>query len=57
MTASIVNKRIPPALDRILSRLLAKLPDHRYPSAVEFLQELEFTALAGEELSFLATAT
>lgn len=56
-TASIVNKRIPPALDRILSRLLAKLPDHRYPSAAEFLQELEFTGLAGEELSFLTTAT
>ncbi len=55
VTASLVNKKVPPALDRILAKLLAKLPDHRYASAAEFLQELEWSGLVGEELSFPPT--
>ncbi|QEL20153.1 serine/threonine-protein kinase [Limnoglobus roseus] len=52
-TASLVNKKVPPALDRILAKMIAKVPDHRYPSVAEFLQELEWSGLVGKELSFL----
>lgn len=51
-TASLANKKVPPALDKILSKLLAKVPDHRYASAAEFLEELEWTGLVAEKLSF-----
>jgi serine/threonine-protein kinase len=44
---------VPAALDRVLSRLLAKLPDHRYQSAAEMLQDLDWLGLAGPRLSFL----
>jgi serine/threonine-protein kinase len=51
-TASVANKKVPAAVDKILSKLLAKVPDHRYASAAEFLEELDWTGLAAEKLSF-----
>lgn len=57
VTASVVSRMVPPALDRILAKLLAKQPDHRYASAAEFLDELEWSGTVADELSFLAGPT
>lgn len=53
VTASLVNKKVPPAIDRILSKLLAKLPEHRYATAAEFLEELQWSGAVADELSFV----
>lgn len=53
VTASVVNKKTPPALDRILAKLLAKRPEHRYATAAEFLEELEWSGTVADKLSFL----
>jgi len=45
--ASVTNSSVTPAVDRMLAKLLARLPEHRYQSAEEFLQDAEragFTA-------------
>ena len=52
VTAGLVNKKVPPKLDRILSKLLAKRPEHRYTCATEFLEELEWSGVVAEKLSF-----
>jgi serine/threonine-protein kinase len=36
------NRQVPAAVDRMLGKLLAKLPDHRYQTAAEFLQDAEW---------------
>ncbi len=41
-TASSRNKLVPPAIDKMINKLLAKLPEHRYQSAAEFLQDAEW---------------
>jgi serine/threonine-protein kinase len=45
--ASLAKPGVPDAVDRMLLKLLAKLPDQRYPSAAEFVQDLELSGLAG----------
>lgn len=50
-SASQVAKGIPASIDRLLAKLLAKVPDHRFASATEFLQEIEWAGVAGECLS------
>ena len=51
--AHAIRKKVPKSLDKILARMLAKNPDHRYPSLAEFLEELDFSETAGERLSFM----
>ncbi len=43
---SHANSRVPPALDPLVMRALAKHPENRYQSAWEFLAKLEMTALS-----------
>jgi serine/threonine protein kinase len=51
--AHSVRKKVPKSLDKILAKMLAKTPDHRYTSLAEFLEELDFSETVGERLSFL----
>lgn len=51
--AHAVRKKVPQSLDKILSKMLAKLPEHRYSSIAEFLEELDFSETAGDRLSFI----
>ena len=44
--ASGRNKLVPAGVDKMLSKLLAKLPEHRYQSAAEFLQDAEWGGFA-----------
>jgi eukaryotic-like serine/threonine-protein kinase len=52
-SAHSVRKKVPKSLDKILSKMLAKNPDHRYASLAEFLEELDFSETVGERLSFM----
>lgn len=49
--ASGKNPEVPPAVDKMLSKLLAKLPEHRYQSAAEFLQDAEWSGFTADRLS------
>lgn len=49
--ASVANPAVPASLDRLLTKMLAKNPDHRYASCAEVVQELEWTGLAGETVT------
>ncbi len=40
--ASKRNPLVPPAVDKLLGKLLAKMPEHRYQTAAEFLQDAEW---------------
>lgn len=40
--ASKRNPAVPPAVDKMLAKLLAKMPEHRYQAAAEFLQDAEW---------------
>lgn len=51
VSASRVAKGIPASVDRLLAKLLAKVPEHRFASASEFLQELEWAGVAGAGLT------
>jgi serine/threonine-protein kinase len=50
---SVANPAVPASLDRVLVRLLAKKPEHRYQSCAEFLEELGLLGLAGSGVGFL----
>lgn len=39
--ASVTNSTVPPVVDKMLDRLLARSPEHRYQSAEEFLLDAE----------------
>ena len=49
--ASKRNRDVPPAVDKILSRLLAKLPEHRYQTATDFLQDAEWGGFTADRVS------
>jgi serine/threonine protein kinase len=49
--ASVANPAVPASLDRLLTKMLAKNPDHRYASCSDVVQELEWTGLAGESVT------
>jgi len=51
--ASQVNSKVPPALDRILMKMLDKKPENRYQSISKFLDEIDRLSRASESLSFL----
>ncbi len=38
---SIINPQLPPEFDRIMDKVLAKNPDHRYQSAEDMIQDLK----------------
>ena len=40
--ASRRNPEVPPTVDKMISKLLAKMPEHRYQSAGEFIQDAEW---------------
>jgi serine/threonine-protein kinase len=44
--ASVARPGVPPALDRVLTKMLAKNPDHRYASCADVAQELTWSGLA-----------
>lgn len=50
--ASTLNAKIPAALDRILSRMLARDPPDRYQTASELIVDLERSGLSAEVPSF-----
>jgi serine/threonine-protein kinase len=50
--ASIHNPLVPPQLDQILDRMLAREPDNRYQSASELIVDLERSRLAAPVPSF-----
>lgn len=52
---SQVRGKVPPALDRIILRLLAKLPEHRYPSCLELIEELSLLDPGRPTVSFVAS--
>ncbi len=56
-SAHSVRKKVPKSIDKILTRMLAKLPDHRYSSLAEFIEELDFSETVGERLSFLSPSS
>lgn len=49
--ASVTNSAVPPAVDKMLAKLLARLPEHRYQSAEEFLQDAEWSGFTSDRLS------
>ncbi len=49
---SSLNAEVPPALDRILRRMLARDPGQRYQTASELIVDLERSRLANPVLSF-----
>lgn len=49
--ASARNPKVPPAVDKMLSKLLAKLPEHRYQSAAEFLQDAEWGGFIADQVT------
>jgi serine/threonine-protein kinase len=53
LPARVLNSEVPESLERILSRLLARKPEHRYPSASDLLVDLERTQLAATVPSFV----
>jgi serine/threonine-protein kinase len=53
--AHVHNQDVPPALEAILARMLARQPAQRYPSAEELLADLERSGLAAATLSCVTT--
>ncbi len=51
--ASSLNPDIPPALDRILNKMLSRQPDDRYQTASELIVDLERSKLAAAVPSFV----
>ncbi len=47
------NRDVPKAIDSILTRMLAKLPEQRYASCAELAEDLQWQGLANRSLSFL----
>ncbi len=47
------NPEVPSRLDLIISKMTAKLPQHRYQNCGEFIDELEELALVNLELEFI----
>jgi serine/threonine protein kinase len=52
--ASAKAAGVPPAVDKMLSKLLARLPEHRYQTATDFLQDAEWGGFTADQLSTLA---
>jgi serine/threonine-protein kinase len=52
LPASALNPEVPPALDEVLEKMLARDPDDRYQTASELIIDLERTRLASPVLSF-----
>ena len=50
--ASLLNPEVPPELDRILTRMLARDPRHRYQTASELIVDLERAHLVAAVPSF-----
>ena len=48
--ASAKNAKVPAMVDKILSKLLAKMPEHRYQSAAEFLQDAEWSGYTSDRI-------
>lgn len=48
--ASVTNSTVPPAVDRMLAKLLARLPEHRYQSAEEFLQDAKWAGFTSDQI-------
>jgi serine/threonine-protein kinase len=53
LPARALNPEVPESLERILSRLLARKPEQRYPSASDLIVDLERSALAATVPSFV----
>jgi serine/threonine-protein kinase len=53
LPARALNPEVPESLERILSRLLARKPEHRYASATHLVVDLERTQLAAAVPSFV----
>jgi serine/threonine-protein kinase len=53
LPARALNSEVPESLERILSRLLARKPEQRYPSASDLIVELERAQLAVAVPSFV----
>lgn len=51
--ASQVNPKVPPALDRILAKMLDRKPENRYQSVSMFIDELDRLNRASEAIGFL----
>jgi serine/threonine protein kinase len=48
--ASAKNPDVPAVVDKMLSKLLARLPEHRYQSAGEFLQDAEWGGFTADRV-------
>ena len=51
--ASLLEPTVPEAVDEILARLLARVPEERYQTASDLIVEIERTGLASPMLSFV----
>ncbi|MCU0703201.1 MAG: serine/threonine protein kinase [Fimbriiglobus sp.] len=48
--ASTKNREVPTVVDKMLGKLLARLPEHRYQSATEFLQDAEWSGFTADRI-------
>ncbi len=49
--ASAKNPAVPAGVDKMLSKLLARMPEHRYQTATDFLQDAEWGGFTADRLS------
>jgi serine/threonine-protein kinase len=54
LPARQVRPELPEALDPIIARMIAKLPEQRYPACADFIQDLERLNLAHSAPGFFA---
>ena len=53
--ASVLNPEVPKSVDALLSRMMARKPEHRFQDCTAVISEVTTLALANDRLSFLGS--